>query len=186
MVQIRRLSKEHSADYDSLARIASRHAHFFYESSDPSLPDAWLESVSSDSDCVVLGAFAGTKLVGLACLSRRTHPRWRHRTTVHQLYAADNDPDVLSSLVNGAMALAARQKGVHQVELEIPRGDPALLEVVSRTAFRYCGDIPGAILHERKLTDVHLFMRQTSPPVGRGKRVRRKRSIAIARKGPRK
>jgi L-amino acid N-acyltransferase YncA len=161
MVKIRQLIGKDARQYHALCQDARKRPGFFYEASPDEVPERWLDGLVADPNYFVLGAFtAGDELVGLASISRRTHPRWRHRASIHQVYAAGDSGDVLTSLLNAAVATAEDLDGLRQLDLEVIRGDTVLLGIAERAGFDHCGDYPEAVQLDGRYYDQHLMTRR--------------------------
>lgn len=159
MVNVRPLTGKDAQKYHALCQDARRRPAFFYESAGDGPPEAWLDGLAADPDYFVLGAFAeGGELVGLASLSRRTHPRWRHRATLHQVHTARDSAEDLASLLSAAVAVAEGLGGLRQVELVTVRDDARLVEVARRAGFEHCGDLPGAVQLDDRFYDQPLMV----------------------------
>lgn len=165
MVKTRQLTGKDARQYHALCQDARRRPGFFYEAPPDEVPERWLNGLVADPNYYVLGAFeAGDELVGVATVSRRTHPCWRHRASLHQLHAAGNSENVLTSLLNAAVAIAEDLDGLRQLDLEVVHDDTLLLGIAERAGFDHCGDYPDAVQLDGRYHDQHLMVRR----LGRG------------------
>lgn len=161
MVKTRQLTGKDAQQYHALCQEAGKHPGFFYEASPDENPERWLDGLVTDPNYLILGAFeAGDKLVGVASVTRRTHPRWRHRASLHQVHATGDVEDVLTSLLNAAVAIAEDLDGLRQIDLEVVRGETLLLGVAGRAGFDHCGDYPDAVQLDGRYHDQHLMVRR--------------------------
>jgi RimJ/RimL family protein N-acetyltransferase len=146
MVTIRHLTGKDAQQYHAFCQDARKRPGFFYEASPDEVPERWLEGLTADPNYFVLGAFgAGDELVGLTTLSRRTHRRWCHRASLHQIRAADDSEELLTSLLSATITLAKSLDGLHQLELEVVSDETRLFEVAQRVGFEHWGNHPAGV-----------------------------------------
>ena len=154
MVNVRRLTGKDAQGYHALWQDARRRPAFPFEAAGDGPPEAWLDGPAADPDYFVLGAFAeGDELVGLASLVRRTHPRWRHRATLHRVHTARGSAEDLTSLLTAAIAVAEGLGGLRHVELVADRDDARLWEVARLVGFERCEDLPGVVQFDSRAYD---------------------------------
>lgn len=165
MVNVRPLTAQDAQQYHAFCQEARKRPDFFYESSGDESSDGWLDDVSAVPKSVVLGAYGSDgELAGVASVSRRTHPRWRHRATLHHVHAANKSEAITASLVDAAITFAEGLDGLRQLEVKVVMDDFRLLGAARRGGFEYCGTLPDAVRLDGCFYDQWLLIRRLAGP----------------------
>ncbi len=165
MVKIQPLTRKDTKRYHAFCQQARQRPDFFFESSEDEPREGRHEGRFADPNSVVLGAFSSSEeLIGVASVSRRTHPRWRHRVTLHHVHAADKSDEITSALVNAAVTLAEGVEGLRQMELRVVMDDFRLLGAARRGGFEHYGTLPDALQLDGCFYDQWLLIRRLAGP----------------------
>ena len=150
---IERLSLPHAAAYRELMLQAyARHPDAFTASVEEraGLPLAWWEARLAPGDAVdemVLGAFDGQQLAGVAGLSFETRPKLRHKAHLFGMYVAppSRAQGLGQQLVQAVLAQARARPGIIQVQLTVSDGNAAAEALYARCGFERFGVEPRAM-----------------------------------------
>lgn len=166
MADVRRLVPAQAGAYRALMLDAyARHPDAFTSSvaQREALPLSWWEN-RLDSGLqaleLVLGAFAGDTLAGVAGLSFESRDKVRHKATLFGMYVPDahRRAGLGQSLVQAALAQARARAGVRQVLLTVTQGNQAAQGLYERCGFRAFGVEPRAVaVGDGHVDKVHMW-----------------------------
>lgn len=142
---VRRLAPHDAAQYRSMMLEAyERHPDAFTSSGAEraSLPLAWWEArvkVGEQASEMVMGAFHGAQLAGVAGLSFETRAKARHKATLFGMYVSSpfRKSGIGKLLVLGALEQARERGGVRLVQLTVTHGNTA-----AQSLYERCGFVP--------------------------------------------
>ena len=127
------------------------------------LPLAWWErrlGADSDGNEVVVGAFDGAALAGVAGLSFERREKAKHKATLFGMYVPDarRQQGIGRSLVLGVLAQARARPGMRVVHLTVTQGNTAAEALYEQCGFVRFGIEPFAIaVAGRFLSKVHMW-----------------------------
>jgi ribosomal protein S18 acetylase RimI-like enzyme len=165
-MHIRRLASADASAYRSLMLVAyERHPDAFTSSVEERavLPLAWWEArlaVGDGADELVLGAFEGERLLGVAGLSFATRTKERHKAKLFGMYIS---PEARRhgagrKLVDAVLAQARVRPGVRIVQLTVTDGNVAAQTLYERCGFTAFGVEPFAVaVGEGYVAKMHMW-----------------------------
>jgi ribosomal protein S18 acetylase RimI-like enzyme len=165
-LEIRRLGPADAAPYRTLMLEAyERHPDAFTSSvaERASLPLSWWESrVKPEAQAVemVLGAFRGSRLAGVAGLSFETREKARHKAHMFGMYvpATLRNGGVGKGLVLAVLEYARKRGGVRVVQLTVTQGNAAAQSLYERCGFVPYGVEPLAVAVDHQfVSTVHMW-----------------------------
>lgn len=168
MTAIQRLEPGHAAAYRALMLDAyARHPDAFTSSvgQREALPLGWWQArLSSDDQApeMVLGAFTGDMLTGVAGLSFDLREKARHKATLFGMYVPEMHRGAGAGyqLVQAALAQARLRPGVLQVLLTVTQGNVAAQGLYERCGFEAFGVEPRAVaVGDGFVNKVHMVCR---------------------------
>ena len=144
-IQVRRLGPADAATYRTLMLEAyERHPEAFTSSvaERASLPLSWWEArVNADANAheMVLGAYKGSRLSGVAGLSFESREKARHKAHLFGMYVPHpmRKGGIGKALVLGVLEYAQQRAGVKVVQLSVTDGNQA-----ARGLYERCGFVP--------------------------------------------
>jgi ribosomal protein S18 acetylase RimI-like enzyme len=163
---IARLQPAHAAVYRNLMLEAyDRHPDAFTASVDErgGLPLAWWEArvaASAEARELVLGAFEGGELAGVAGLAFETRPKLRHKASLFGMYVrpAARHLGLGAQLVQAVVDQAAARPGIRLVQLTVSDGNTAARALYERCGFTAFGTEPMAMaLGDGYVAKVHMW-----------------------------
>ncbi len=163
---LRRLVPSDAPGYRALMLEAyERHPDAFTSSvaERAALPMSWWEkrlSTDVESSDVVLGAFEGDALAGVAGLTFETREKARHKCTLFGMYVPQRfrQGGLGKRLVAAAVDLARSRSGVRVVQLTVTQGNAAALSLYERCGFAAFGIEPMAVaLDGAYVSKVHMW-----------------------------
>ena len=166
VVAVQRLQPGHAVAYRALMLDAyARHPDAFTSSvaEREALPLSWWqERLSTDARAasVVLGAFAGNALAGVAGLSFEPRDKARHKATLFGMYVPEQHrrSGLGRELVLGAQAEARARPGIRVVQLTVTQGNEAAQALYERCGFIPFGVEPMAVAVAGGFVDkVHMW-----------------------------
>jgi len=137
------------------------------------LPLAWWErrlGADSGGAEVVMGAFDGAALAGVAGLSFEPREKARHKATLFGMYVPDarRQQGIGRSLVLAALAQARARPGMRVVQLTVTEGNVAAEALYEQCGFVRFGIEPFAIaVAGRFLSKVHMWCDLEELPLAR-------------------
>ena len=165
-IQVRRLGPADAATYRTLMLEAyERHPEAFTSSvaERASLPLSWWEArVNADANAheMVLGAYKGSRLSGVAGLSFESREKARHKAHLFGMYVPSNlrGGGVGKSLVLAVLEHARKRPGVRLVQLTVTQGNAAAQALYERCGFVPFGVEPFAVaLGADFVSKVHMW-----------------------------
>ena len=152
-IQVRRLGPADAATYRTLMLEAyERHPEAYTSTvaERGSLPLSWWEArVSPDANAIemVLGAFKGSRLSGVAGLSFEAREKARHKAHLFGMYVPANlrRGGVGRSLVLAVLEHARKRPGVRVVQLTVTQGNAPAQALYERCGFVPFGVEPFAV-----------------------------------------
>jgi len=165
-IQVRRLGPGDAATYRTLMLEAyERHPEAFTSSvaERASLPLTWWEArVNPEANALemVLGAYKGSRLSGVAGLSFESREKARHKAHLFGMYVPSNlrGGGVGKSLVLGVLEHARKRPGVKLVQLTVTQGNAAAQALYEKCGFVPFGVEPLAVaLGEDFVSKVHMW-----------------------------
>ena len=152
-VPIRRLVTSDAHDYRSMMLEAyERHPDAFTSSvaERASLPMSWWEQRLKDdpkANDLVLGAFQGSRLAGVAGLSFESREKARHKAHLFGMYVphAMRKGGIGKALVLSVLEYAQQRAGVKVVQLSVTDGNDAARGLYERCGFVSYGVEPYAV-----------------------------------------
>ncbi len=153
MAAVQRLAPGHAAAYRALMLDAyGRHPDAFTSSvaEREALPLSWWqERLSTDAQAasLVLGAFAGDALAGVAGLSFDPRDKARHKAMLFGMYVPEQHrrSGLGRDLVMAALAQARGRAGTRVVQLTVTQGNDAAQALYERCGFVTFGVEPMAV-----------------------------------------
>ena len=123
----------------------------------------------ASADAVVVGAFAGGRLVGIVGLRRHEPRRERHKAMIWGVYVAPEvrGRGIARALLAEALAQARAMPGVEQVQLAVGSRSPQARGLYAAFGFEPFGVERQAIKHGDAYVDEEhmvLFLNRASPP----------------------
>lgn len=164
---LERLRRLHAPAYRALMLGAyARHPDAFtsYVDERDALPLSWWEArLSEDRDAreLVVGAFAGDRLAGVAGLTFQSRRKLAHRATLFGMYVdeAFRQLGLGRRLVVAALDLARSRPGIRVVQLTVSDGNGAAQTLYERCGFVAFGVEPLAIASEDGfVAKVHMWL----------------------------
>lgn len=165
-IQVRRLGPADAATYRTLMLEAyERHPEAFTSSvaERASLPLTWWEArVNADASAheMVLGAYKGSRLSGVAGLSFESREKARHKAHLFGMYVPSNlrGGGVGKSLVLAVLEHARKRPGVRLVQLTVTQGNAPAQALYERCGFVPFGVEPFAVaLGADFVSKVHMW-----------------------------
>jgi ribosomal protein S18 acetylase RimI-like enzyme len=165
-IQVRRLGPADAATYRTLMLEAyERHPEAFTSSvaERASLPLSWWEArVNADANAheMVLGAYKGSRLSGVAGLSFESREKARHKAHLFGMYVPSNlrGGGVGKSLVLAVLEHARKRPGVRLVQLTVTQGNAPAQALYERCGFVPFGVEPFAVaLGADFVSKVHMW-----------------------------
>jgi ribosomal protein S18 acetylase RimI-like enzyme len=162
----RRLAPPDAAAYRELMLQAyARHPDAFTASVEErgGLPLAWWEARVQPGEAaaeMVVGAFGGAGLLGVAGLSFESRPKLRHKAHLFGMYVAPEarGQGLGEQLVRAVLAQAASRPGVRLVQLTVSEGNAAAEALYARCGFTRFGVEPHAMAHgDGFIAKVHMW-----------------------------
>lgn len=166
MTDIQQLKPVHAVAYRALMLDAYAHHPDAFTSTAAereALPLAWWQarlSVDPHAAEVVLGAFVGDTLAGVAGLTFEQRDKARHKATLFGMFVspAYRGAGFGRLLVRSALALARQRPGVRQVLLTVTQGNATAQRLYERCGFVAFGIEPRAVaLGEGFVNKVHML-----------------------------
>ena len=163
---IRRLVTSDAHDYRSMMLEAyERHPDAFTSSvaERASLPMSWWEQRLKDdpkANDLVLGAFQGARLAGVAGLSFEPREKARHKAHLFGMYVpqAMRKGGIGKSLVLGVLEYARQRAGVKLIQLSVTEGNDAAQGLYERCGFVAYGVEPYAVeVGSEYVNKVHMW-----------------------------
>jgi ribosomal protein S18 acetylase RimI-like enzyme len=117
---------------------------------------------AADAPAVVVGAFAGERLVGAAGLAFKQRERTRHKATLFGMYVRPTDcgKGVGAQLVEEVLRQARASGRVELVQLTVSASNHRAIELYRRCGFTPFGSEPMAVkLGETFIAKVHMWQR---------------------------
>jgi ribosomal protein S18 acetylase RimI-like enzyme len=159
---IRRLSRDDAAAYREIRLESLKDAPDAYGSVHADWPDAPVSVFAQRTlQSVVLGAFDGDALVGLAVLDREKGANTRHRAVVTAIYVrpAARGKGATVAMME-AIAAHATAEGILQLELHVLVTNGTAIRAYAAAGFEPAGLSPRAILSRGRFFDEMLMIRR--------------------------
>ena len=127
------------------------------------LPLSWWESRISDAPGAsewVIGAFADTRLVGLAGLTLERRERTRHKATLFGTYVLPEHrgSGVGKRIVQAVLSRARSQPGLRVVQLTVTESNLGAVRLYESCGFKAFGSEPLAVcVGSRYVTKLHMW-----------------------------
>jgi len=128
------------------------------------LPLAWWQArleEAPEAANIVLGAFHGDALVGVAGLSFASRQKIRHKATLFGMYVSDaaRRGGIGTELVRAALAAARARPGVTLVQLTVTQGNRAAQSLYERCGFLPYGIEPFAVaIDDGFVAKLHMWL----------------------------
>jgi ribosomal protein S18 acetylase RimI-like enzyme len=120
------------------------------------------EQLREGSGSVIIGAFAGDKLVGAVGLLRSRHAKSQHKVHLWGMYVAPEfrRRHLATDLMRAALEHALTLPGVCVVQLGVTSAAVAARHLYEQFGFRTWGIEPDALRHETaSVAEHHMFLR---------------------------
>ena len=158
-VQIRRLVPSDASAYQALRLQGLLESPTAFGSSHDEEVDRPItlvaESLAEESGRNMVGAFVGTKLVGIVGIGRETSLKEKHRGFIRSMYVAPEArrQGVGKALMGAALEFAQSMSGLRQVNLAVTSGNIAAIATYVRFGFSVCGTSPEALYVQGRYYD---------------------------------
>ena len=119
-------------------------------------------------DSVILGAFDGERLVGIASVFREKSPKSKHRANLFGMYVTPSHRrrGFASQLVAAAVRHAESLPGVAWLQLSVSSSAPGARRIYEEAGFTAWGHQPDTLRHEgESASELHLAL-ELSPDAG--------------------
>ncbi|MBX3401836.1 MAG: GNAT family N-acetyltransferase [Phycisphaeraceae bacterium] len=166
---IRHLTADDAPAYAVLRREMLRDSPLAFaasESTDVAIDPAKVAQRLAEPGVVIVGAFGGGALVGVASLMRQPHPKMAHRAYVYGVYVTPSwrGRGVGEGVMRAAIDAARAWPDVDSIGLSVSAATVHARRLYERLGFAAWGVEPGALRWEgRAYDEVHMCL-QFRPP----------------------
>jgi ribosomal protein S18 acetylase RimI-like enzyme len=165
-MQLRRLTPGHAAEYRAIMLQAYASEPDAFTSTvaerEPLPLDWWASRISDQSilPALVVGAFVGARLVGVAGLTFERRERTKHKATLFGVYVLPEfrGQGIARALVEAALAHARSTPGTQVVQLTVTQSNTPAVQLYESCGFASFGIEPLAVkVGERFVSKVHMW-----------------------------
>ena len=126
------------------------------------LPDEhWARRLAGNADSLVLGAFAGERLVGIAAFTREPRRKTRHKGNISGVYVSPTfrGRGIARGLLTAILSEARSLQGLEQVMLSVVTENVPARELYRKLGFTVFGtELRALKVGERYLDEEHMVL----------------------------
>ncbi len=131
----------------------------YQEEKDESL-DAVAQRIAPAAGRVIIGAWAGDRLVGTLGFRRKTSVKQGHQAVIWGVYVVPHQrgQGIAQAMLTEALLFAQQQTGLLQIHLGVTTTNTAALRMYEAAGFRIYGTEPAALCVDGQLLDEYLMV----------------------------